>query len=71
MATCWTQRQTERLQRIICFISQTPLRGSCIKMSSLTLIAVQRAKEHPVSNKRQMIKPDAIFNTVALQNRQL
>lgn len=50
------------------FISQmVPVFGSRIIMSFPTLIAVQRAREHPVSNKRQMIKPDAICNTVALQ----
>lgn len=45
--------------------------GSHIIVSFRTLITVQRVREHPVMNKRQMIKPAAICNTVALQNMQL
>lgn len=45
--------------------------GSNVTASFPTLITVQRAREHPVTNKRQMIKPDAICNTIALQNTQL
>lgn len=34
---------------------------------SPTLITSQRAREHAVTNKRQMMEPDAVCNTSALQ----
>lgn len=44
--------------------------GSNITVSFPTLITVHSMRKHPVTNKGQMIKPDAICNTVALQNMQ-